>query len=123
MITHAILQVYKRDYLPKVKQFWHDMYDKILANKNDLFSRSLFIEIDSDFDGKLLKEELVNNFTRSFVHLTHAGIKNISQLERKFYQNIFSPSLNEKSEENFVAENKGTKSSLKSSNVRRPQKI
>ena len=32
MITHAILQVYKRDYLPKVKQLWHDMYDKILAN-------------------------------------------------------------------------------------------
>ena len=96
MITHAILQVYKRDYLPKVKQLWHDMYDKILANKNDLFSRSLFIEIDSDFDGKLLKEELVSNFTGSFVHLTHTGIKNISQLERKFYQNIFSPSLNEK---------------------------
>ena len=44
----------------------------------------------------MLKEELVNNFTESFVHLTHAGIKNISHLERKFYQNIFSPSLNEK---------------------------
>eukprot|EP00944_MAST-04C_sp_MAST-4C-sp1_P003701 g3701.t1 len=96
MIMDAILEVYKQDYLPKVKQFWHDMYDKILANKNDLFGRSLFIEIDSDFDGKLLKEELVNNFTESFVHLTHAGIKNISHLERKFYQNKFSPSLNEK---------------------------
>ena len=95
-IAHAIEVVYRRDYLPKVKQLWHDMYDNILANKNDLFGRSLFIEIDSDFDGKLLRHELVKNFTESFVHLTHSGIKNIAYLERKFYQDEFSLSLNEK---------------------------
>ena len=29
------------------------MYDAILSNKADIFSRSLFITIDTDFDGKL----------------------------------------------------------------------
>ena len=109
MITHAILQVYKRDYLPKVKQLWHDMYDKILANKNDLFSRSLFIEIDSDFDGKLLKEELVSNFTGSFVHFNlHWYQKHIAIGTKVLSEHIFSV-IERKSEENFVAENKGTK--------------
>ena len=41
MIMDAILEVYKQDCLPKVKQFWHDMYDTILANKTIVRRSSL----------------------------------------------------------------------------------
>ena len=96
MIKDAIKEIYIRDYLSFLSRKWHEMYDAILSNKADIFSRSLFITIDTDFDGKLRKEELVNNFTKSFVHLTHNGIKKIVLEEKKYLKDEFYKSLNGK---------------------------
>ena len=96
MINDAIKEIYIRDYLSFLSRKWHEMYDAILSNKADIFSRSLFITIDTDFDGKLRKEELVNNFTKSFVHLTHNGIKKIVLEEKKYLKDEFYKSLNGK---------------------------
>jgi hypothetical protein len=96
MINDAIKEIYIRDYLSFLSAKWHEMYDAILSNKASIFSRSLFITIDTDFDGKLRKEELVKNFTKSFVSLTHNGIKNISKIEKKYLKDEFYKSLNGK---------------------------